>query len=178
MLFLLFFAAHFGLAYVVGFSGISLPFRTWFATKGTVGAFFVQLLECPACFGFWAGLLSAVLVPQQVFLSGAFNGALVTSVLHALLLGFAVAGINMATALLTGLVTSPHKAKLEQLKSAELDLEAEIANAQLSGGLAPSSTEAQMLQLSKMGHAPMGSLEELAKKESAADDKMEEEMSL
>lgn len=53
--------AQFGLAYIVGHSAISLPFRVALAPEKveTVGdsvrTFVVTMLECPACFGFWAG---------------------------------------------------------------------------------------------------------------------------
>lgn len=45
----------FGLCYVVGHSAISLPARTRLASAGHVRL--VQLLECPACLGFWVGLV-------------------------------------------------------------------------------------------------------------------------
>ena len=46
----------FGLAFVVGQSKISLPFRVALAKAGPVGLFLVELLECPGCFGFWCGI--------------------------------------------------------------------------------------------------------------------------
>lgn len=55
MIWLLYYTvAVFGLCYVVGHSGISLGVRTRLAGAGHVRL--VQLLECPACLGFWAGL--------------------------------------------------------------------------------------------------------------------------
>lgn len=77
--------AAFGLAYIVGFARISLRFRTWLggtpakppnplaiggaAAQGTpavpgklgpFGDFICEMLECPACFGFWIGFVSAI----------------------------------------------------------------------------------------------------------------------
>ena len=52
-LFFYVFMAH-GLAYIVGQSKISRPFRT-LLYRGWVGRALVSLLECPACFGFWTG---------------------------------------------------------------------------------------------------------------------------
>lgn len=60
--------AAFGLAYIVGHSGISLPFRMLLdpgeelATPGQAARSFVlMLMECPACFGFWTGVFSGML---------------------------------------------------------------------------------------------------------------------
>ncbi len=79
--------AMFGLAYIVGHSTISLPFRTWLGGTpekqmpspgnytnsltprpghieparpgklGPLGDFICALIECPACFGFWCGVV-------------------------------------------------------------------------------------------------------------------------
>jgi hypothetical protein len=73
---LFFLAGAFGLAYIVGHSTISLPFRRWLGgtpelpptetspgmpavpgALGPVGDFLCEMLECPACFGFWIGLV-------------------------------------------------------------------------------------------------------------------------
>ncbi len=68
-----FFLAQFGLAYIVGHSKISEPFRWLLAPHMVDGIaddpprpapgllngarhWIVSLLECPACFGFWAGM--------------------------------------------------------------------------------------------------------------------------
>lgn len=66
--FLFFALASFGLAYIVGHSKISLPFRMlldpttdtmkWRHTR----TWFLALLECPACLGFWEGLLYGLIV--------------------------------------------------------------------------------------------------------------------
>lgn len=44
--------SHFGLAYIVGHSLISVGVRRWLYERRP---FLVDLLECPACFGFWSG---------------------------------------------------------------------------------------------------------------------------
>lgn len=65
---------QFGLAYIVGHSAISLPFRQALAPEEvkTVGhafrQFIITLLECPACLGFWAGAVSIWLVSMVVVL--------------------------------------------------------------------------------------------------------------
>ena len=47
--------AAFGLSYIVGHSRISRGFRVWFANY--ISEWLVELVECPACFGFWLGLV-------------------------------------------------------------------------------------------------------------------------
>lgn len=69
--------AAFGLAYIVGHARITFPFRLVLGgdetTKPAVpvlGPFFIEMLECPACFGFWEGLLAGALwVPGPKTLS-------------------------------------------------------------------------------------------------------------
>lgn len=71
----LYLLAAFGLAYIVGHSTISLPFRVWLGgvpakpevpllpqpgALGPIGDWVATMLECPACFGFWIGLCSAI----------------------------------------------------------------------------------------------------------------------
>lgn len=66
--FIYFAFAAFGFAYIVGHSKISLPFRmTLDPVSGTMRFRFVRtwllaLIECPACLGFWQGLLFGALV--------------------------------------------------------------------------------------------------------------------
>lgn len=50
--------AVFGLAWVVGHSKISLPFRLWFAKLGPFGLLFVTMLECVGCFSFHIGWIT------------------------------------------------------------------------------------------------------------------------
>lgn len=67
----------FGLAYIVGHSSISRPVRVLLGGVpaapelgraavpgmfGPVGEWFCELLECPACFGFWTGLVGGFTV--------------------------------------------------------------------------------------------------------------------
>ena len=86
---LLFFVSAFGLAYIVGHSKISLPLRT--LVGGTPSgapplfpgaAMLIEMLECPACFGFWIGLV------YGSGREGTFRGAV--------LWGLATSGVNFA----------------------------------------------------------------------------------
>ncbi len=55
----------FGLAYILGHARISLAARSWLAADPLkVWTFFVELVECPACFGFWEGVAFGALAPQ------------------------------------------------------------------------------------------------------------------
>ena len=74
---LLFFytVAAFGLAYIIGHSAISLGVReniSWIGRRGAPGklawvaTWFLALIECPACFGTWTGLVVGALYPQIV----------------------------------------------------------------------------------------------------------------
>lgn len=56
----LYFLAAFGFAFIVGHSKISLAFREWLAARGGLFLWFAQLLECPACLGFWIGLVAVL----------------------------------------------------------------------------------------------------------------------
>lgn len=64
----LFLLAQAGLAFVVGFSGITFPFRVWLMGKGRLGAFLVELLQCAGCFGFWSGAGAALVMGAPVAL--------------------------------------------------------------------------------------------------------------
>jgi hypothetical protein len=107
--------ACFGLAYIVGFSVISLPVRNLLGgipelrdedrvvvpaqrgLLGTPGEWLCKLLECPACFGFWTGALwGPYLVGLDAATPGLFN--------KVLLLGCMVAGSNFTVAKLTRLI--------------------------------------------------------------------------
>jgi predicted ABC-type sugar transport system permease subunit len=55
--------ATFGLAYIVGFSKISFPTREWMA-NWKVLEWPLALLECPACLGFWAGLVYGLAITE------------------------------------------------------------------------------------------------------------------
>jgi hypothetical protein len=54
--------AQFGFCYVVGHSAISLPIRERVAAATRAGEWFVELLECPACLGWWLGFLTGVVM--------------------------------------------------------------------------------------------------------------------
>lgn len=67
MIFAFYFLAAFGLAYIIGHSKISLPFRQALdpgpkiESQGDVfRSWLLILLECPACLGFWIGLAAAL----------------------------------------------------------------------------------------------------------------------
>jgi hypothetical protein len=51
--------AAFGLAYIAGHARISLPIRQAWQDAG-LSAFLLELVECPACFGFWIGVGATV----------------------------------------------------------------------------------------------------------------------
>jgi hypothetical protein len=88
--------AAFGIAYVLGYSKITLQGREWLSTFGTVGKWAVALLECPACLGFWIGCLATILksgIPGEPLLA--------FSALH---LGFFTCGTNFLLAKVTGLI--------------------------------------------------------------------------
>jgi hypothetical protein len=86
----------FGLAYIVGHSVISRPLREWLAKWHTAG-WLLTLIECPACFGFWEGVVAALLILTpgligDVFFMNVIAWALFTS------------GSNFLLAKLTGLM--------------------------------------------------------------------------
>lgn len=62
----------FGVVFVVGFSGISLPMRKAIAPKHLLSwgdlfrQWLISLLECPACLGFWIGLCWGLTDPKWV----------------------------------------------------------------------------------------------------------------
>jgi hypothetical protein len=97
--FAVFLLGAFGLAYIVGHSTISLPIRILLGgTKGSAevhegmgfvtppkpgsfgpaGEFLCELLECPACFGFWTGLVSGLTL-FSLSLGASFGLGLVVS---------------------------------------------------------------------------------------------------
>lgn len=90
--------AVFGAAYVVGHSQISLAPRELLA-RNRVGLFFVQLLECPACFSFHAGWL--LTLRDLSLFSHTATGALGAA--------FFYAGTSYLLARLTGLMGPAHQ---------------------------------------------------------------------
>lgn len=88
----------FGLAYIVGHSRISRPVRlALYDTGGRWIRLLVELLECPACFGFWVGIVAGT------YLTIAWHGPF--------LVPFGVAaytcGANFIIGRATGLIPSP-----------------------------------------------------------------------
>lgn len=66
--------AAFGIAWVLGHSKITLAFRYWLGGSvaenkppkfGRFGYWAISLIECPACLGFWTGLIYAFAVGEQ-----------------------------------------------------------------------------------------------------------------
>lgn len=99
--------AAFGLAFILGFSKISLPVRMWIdpGSKVTtflrlIRLFILTLIECPACLGFWTGFLYGLWV-FGVFEPPIFDGA---STSFAVMLGLYTCGTNFILGRVTGLV--------------------------------------------------------------------------
>lgn len=114
----------FGLAYIVGHSTISLPFRIFLGgtpakhfdpldlasttsasvpakpgALGPLGDFLCALIECPACFGFWIGLgygFTGLLAPPADLIAVHY--------LWPVMLGCVTAGSNYAVSRLTRLI--------------------------------------------------------------------------
>ena len=94
--FIFYVVSAFGLAYVVGHAVITKKAReTAFNRGGTIGRFFIELVECPACFGFWTGIAMSMLAPFTVTQYAALNF---------LGWGFFTAGSNFILAKLTKLM--------------------------------------------------------------------------
>jgi hypothetical protein len=90
----------FGFAYVVGHSVISRPAREIIAVWSET---LITLIECPACLGFWTGLvfgLGLAFGPSAAIFPG--PAWLIPSVL-----AFYTAGSNFILGRLTGLMQSP-----------------------------------------------------------------------
>lgn len=117
---LLYVFASFGLAFVLGYSKISLPFRQWLShasflrldddkieTANAIGypkpirfaaRWFLSLLECPACLAFWFGA-GAIFTPIADMIP--MNTPIWIA---AFMLGFANCGAVLALGLLTKLI--------------------------------------------------------------------------
>lgn len=116
MLGLFFYAiAAFGLAYIVGHSAISLPFRMAVdpgeqlrGPSDALRAYFLVLVECPACFGFWTGLFGGMLYAAADGPQYPREGVL-AKVLWAVGLALFTTGSNFILARLTNLIPSPTK---------------------------------------------------------------------
>jgi hypothetical protein len=122
--------AAFGLAFIIGHSKISLPFRRMLGGTpalpanplsfefpegrpgvpgkfGPLGDFLCELIECPACFGFWIGFTNGILILAGVNL---FNIELAPgepSRFLPIVLGCITSGVNFLGARATGLTARP-----------------------------------------------------------------------
>lgn len=115
--FILYVFASFGFAFVLGYSKISLPLRSWLATyeKQTqlpwgdkwidnpkvlraLVRWLLALLECPACVGFWLGL-GSILTPIVDFVPIS-----VSPYLLAPFLGLTNLGACLALGMFVGLI--------------------------------------------------------------------------
>ena len=116
MLGLLFYAvAAFGLAYIVGHSVISLPLRLAVdpgpeikTQRDVFWSWFLMLIECPACFGFWTGLFAGMLYAAADGPHYPREGAL-AKLLWAVGLALFTTGSNFILARLTSLIPAPAK---------------------------------------------------------------------
>jgi hypothetical protein len=111
---LIYTVAAFGLAYIVGHSRISLPFRIALdpekleTPRDALRAWLLMLIECPACFGFWEGLFAGMLYAA---LDGPLyprEGAL-AKMLWAVGLALYSCGANFILARFTDLIPAPGK---------------------------------------------------------------------
>lgn len=108
-----YFAAAFGAAYIVGHARVSLGVRTALAEQRwhptwPLTLTFVELLECPACFGTWFGFFVGIarheLVPLVPTLPPGQLGEAITATASGVWLALATAGSNYILARLTRLV--------------------------------------------------------------------------
>lgn len=105
--------AAFGLAYIIGHSKISLPFRMLVdpgnkITKPTEAfwSFFLILIECPACLGFWIGsIIAAIFIygPDPMISREIVNSAYAKP-LFIVSNGLFVCGVNFVLGRATGLI--------------------------------------------------------------------------
>ena len=108
--------AAFGLAYIVGHSSISLPFRMLMDPGENITtppqafrAFLLMLLECPACFGFWTGACAGLLHAYAVGSWMPESLVVLPKPLFILGLGLYTTGSNYLLARLTKLIPSGSK---------------------------------------------------------------------
>lgn len=107
--------AAFGLAYIVGHSVISLPLRIAVdpgqelrGPKDALRAWFLMLIECPACFGFWTGLFTGMLYAAADGDLYPREGAL-AKFMFAAGLALYTTGSNFVLARFTNLIPAPTK---------------------------------------------------------------------
>lgn len=108
--------AAFGLAYVVGHSSISLPFRMlldpgedYTRPREALRAFVLTLAECPACFGFWTGACAGMLHAYGIGSWMPESPVVLPKPLFVLGLGLYTTGSNYLLARLTKLIPSGSK---------------------------------------------------------------------
>jgi len=108
--------AAFGLAYIVGHSSISLPFRmlldpgdNYTRPREALRAFVLTLAECPACFGFWTGACAGMLYAYGVGSWMPPADVALPRPLFVLGLGLYTTGSNYLLARLTKLIPSSSK---------------------------------------------------------------------
>lgn len=108
----LYFASAFGLAYIVGHSTISEPVRTWIGGElETPRPYFgrlVMLIECPACFGTWIGMIAGALLPSLFTVDTYWAGAAVG--------GLSTCAINFLAARWSGLMPDEPNPDNEAMK--------------------------------------------------------------
>ncbi len=96
---LLYVFAAFGFAYVVGHSVISRTAREALWEAGEVAPitrWLVMLVECPACLGFWTGLVAGLVSGWRS---------------RAILLAFFTSGTNLVLATFTGIMPAQSQPK-------------------------------------------------------------------
>jgi hypothetical protein len=69
----------YGITNIVTQGSIFYSTREWFGSrihKSKICSFFYKLLNCPMCFGFWAGALAGIFLGPFIWWNILFNGAL------------------------------------------------------------------------------------------------------
>lgn len=111
----------FGLAFVVGYAKISLPFREWLTAQVEVRdalgfyskreprfvgvrRWLLELLQCPACLGVWVGGVFALVDPAFFGAASALGLNHLPVEVLSLVFGLATAASNFILGALTGLI--------------------------------------------------------------------------
>jgi hypothetical protein len=101
---LLFALALFGSWYILGASVITLRIRQrLYNTRFKPAMLLVEMLGCPSCYAFWAGLLFGVLWPEQTLVLVKGN----PFAAQPAVLGAIATGLNTLLARATGFMASP-----------------------------------------------------------------------
>lgn len=115
--------AAFGLAFIVGYAKISLPLRTWLVREKyqrwspalevyqwydsrfvELRRWLVDLLQCPACLGFWIGATFALADPWVLGAAVALGVSHLPVFVTALLLGLVTTASNFILGVITRLI--------------------------------------------------------------------------